>query len=80
MADSAKTRTAAEVDAADQAEIEAAIAVPASAPATGRDAATHAARAAELARQAEIVEAVATAGAAELPALGGPFMEPGLGR
>lgn len=38
------------------------------------------AREAELRRQADQVEAVERAGAKDLPKLGGPLLEPGLGR
>lgn len=44
------------------------------------DAATHAARDAELKRQEDQAKAVEKAAAEELPKLGGPLMEPGLGR
>ncbi len=44
------------------------------------DAAANAAREAELARQEEIVAAVAQANAEELPKLGGPLLDPGLGK
>lgn len=45
-----------------------------------RDAGTEKARAAELRRQETVAKAVADAGADDLPKLGGPLLEPGLGR
>lgn len=56
---------------------EAANAAPAPAKATARDRATIKARKAELGRQHDVVEAVA---GADLESLGGPLLEPGLGR
>jgi len=81
MASADKTKTTAELAAEEQAAIEAAV-TPAEpvAPTAGRDAATASAREAELHRQATVKKAVAEANKSELPKLGGPLMEPGLGR
>lgn len=48
--------------------------------AESRDEGTVAAREAELERQADVREAVAKAGRTDLPKLGGPLKNPGLGR
>lgn len=45
-----------------------------------RDAAIARAREAELKRQEDVIAAVAKAGEKELPKLGGPLQNPGLGR
>lgn len=45
-----------------------------------RDAAIEKAREAELKRQQDVVDAVAKAGKDELPKIGGPMANPGLGR
>ena len=63
-------------EAARQAELEAAV-TPAPAE---RPAAEVAAERAELDRQKALADAVAGAHADELPKLGGPILEPGLGR
>jgi len=47
---------------------------------TARDKLTDKARDAELERQDDVAEAVAKAGAKDLPKIGGPMLEPGLGR
>ena len=81
MADSGKTRAAAPADTFEDPEPAPAAISPAPARTdSGRDAAIVAARDAELARQSAVVDAVAEAGASELPLLGGPMAEPGLGR
>lgn len=49
-------------------------------PGAERDAAIAKARDAELKRQQAVTDAVAKAGAEELPKIGGPLLEPGLGR
>jgi len=84
MADAKITRQA--VDSAEAAnEDQAAVAVAVERPdapkaSTSRDRATAAAHKAELDRQADIAKAVGKAGKDELPKLGGPLMNPGLGR
>lgn len=61
-------------------EPEPAPAAPARSPGKSRDALTAKARARELERQEGVIEAVAKAGTEDLPKLGGPLLEPGLGR
>lgn len=70
---------AADADA-DQAAIEAAVTPAPKREATGRDAAIERAHRAELERQADQAKAVAKANADELPKIGGPMKNPGLGR
>lgn len=55
-------------------------AAPAPVPASKRDAEIAAARDAELELQRAVVDAVAAANVDELPTIGGPMAEPGLGR
>jgi hypothetical protein len=71
-----------DVDAAaadHQAAIEKAVTPAKPAKAQGRDAAIQEAQEAELKRQKAVADAVAKANAEELPKLGGPMKNPGLG-
>ena len=77
MASKDETKPAAEVTADEQAAIETAV-TPA--PPEGRAKGEQAAEDRELKRQQEVVDAVAKANDDELPNLGGPLKEPGLGR
>lgn len=75
-----KTKTTAELAADETAATLEAVETPEPAKPTGVDAAKAEARARELERQAAVVRAVRKAGRVELPELGGPLMDPGLGR
>jgi hypothetical protein len=77
MASADKTKTTAELAADETPAILDAVEAP---EASAVDAAIAKAQDAELARQAGVEAAVAKANATELPKLGGPLMEPGLGR
>ena len=79
MASADKTKTTAEL-AADETPAIIEAAVPSTSATSGGDAASAKAHDAELARQADVEAAVAKANKTELPALGGPLMDPGLGR
>lgn len=83
MADATKTSKPADADEPET-EAPAIVAGPEprelSAAEKAHDKASAKAREAELARQQDVVAAVAKAHADELPALGGPLLEPGLGR
>lgn len=80
MADAAKTKPTAELEADKVAEIDEAANKTTERETTARDRGTEAARRRELDRQDDVVAAVAGAHADELPKLGGPLRDPGLGR